>query len=734
MLVFLAPLALFGMGLLIVPILAHLFKPRRVRVIPFSSLRWLRASRHKLSRRLQWHQLLLFLLRAGFLTLLVLTLAKPVMNSGGSIKVTNRVVVIDTGRTMAYAAPDRLSPIALANTAAAELIRENPGRIQTAVISANSRASILIPPTQDPGKYAQRLHLVQPEPSETDFSAVFRILPSLLSSGAEEKSTELVVLTDLMAASWSQGDIAHFMREFASPLHVRILDSGVSRPQNAWIAEAQLGAKTSNNSRILEVTLGASGDQAHDRVLRLSGIPGLPDQTRKVSLSPDHPGAVLFEIPSDAAITGAVARFTLEPHDALASDDVYWLPLVAQANLRILIVEPASTQIAELQPAFHLRIGLESLAAASHENIEITTRAPSALLPADLADTDVIIFSDIYPISDESMGTLMDRVREGAGLAVFMGPDLDKNFHNTKMHNPLTPEASLLPFEIIDSINSASGAQRLTGIQWEHPLLHNLSDPAYGDLADVSIRKFHNLRLDNNRSDLVVPACINGGAPAILSSGFGAGHVLVFNTTANDTWSDLPRRKSFVPVLDGMITHLAGAWRRRIFQNGEAVILPLPPGSGPAVVTAPSGRELPTSLRHVAGRQVLQLDAAPESGIYGLSLHTSSGQIKSNFVVQPGRRTSPMQRISENTLRQWWAPAHLEVTAADPYAVTGMSVPWQKSFGPWLLLLALLVFLAEMALVHRACPKAPPPISEQASITSNGFFGPSPHSTRTSET
>ena len=50
---FLAPAALLGMALLAVPILLHLFKPKKVRRTPFSSLRWLRASQQRLSKRIQ---------------------------------------------------------------------------------------------------------------------------------------------------------------------------------------------------------------------------------------------------------------------------------------------------------------------------------------------------------------------------------------------------------------------------------------------------------------------------------------------------------------------------------------------------------------------------------------------------------------------------------------------------------------------------------------------------------
>src|SRR5260221_11578680 len=93
---FLAPAALIGVLLLAIPILVHLFKPRKMRQTPFSSLRWLKQTQQRLSRRIQWHQWLLFLMRAGLVVLLVLALAKPLIGRGGAPPV-DRILIVDAG-------------------------------------------------------------------------------------------------------------------------------------------------------------------------------------------------------------------------------------------------------------------------------------------------------------------------------------------------------------------------------------------------------------------------------------------------------------------------------------------------------------------------------------------------------------------------------------------------------------------------------------------------------------
>src|SRR5262245_30096352 len=118
---FLAPLALFGILLLALPIIVHLFKPRKMRQTPFSSLRWLKQTHQRLSRRIQWHQWLLFLLRAGVVTLLVLALAKPLIGWRGDNRTVDRFVIVDTSRSMAYQTEGVATPLAKTHELAAGL-------------------------------------------------------------------------------------------------------------------------------------------------------------------------------------------------------------------------------------------------------------------------------------------------------------------------------------------------------------------------------------------------------------------------------------------------------------------------------------------------------------------------------------------------------------------------------------------------------------------------------------
>ena len=131
---FLAPAAFFGLALLAIPIVVHLFKPRHVRQSPFSSLRWLHLTQQRMARRIQWHQVLLFLLRAAFLTLLVLALAQPLIAPGGGAIGVDRVLVIDVSASMGRRTEGRAAPIDTARELADRWLRQTRPPTRSAVL------------------------------------------------------------------------------------------------------------------------------------------------------------------------------------------------------------------------------------------------------------------------------------------------------------------------------------------------------------------------------------------------------------------------------------------------------------------------------------------------------------------------------------------------------------------------------------------------------------------------
>lgn len=717
-----------GLGLLAIPIVVHLFKPRRVRVVPFSSLRWLRASQHRLSRRIQWHQILLFLLRAALLTLLVLAAARPVWRGRGDEVSRDRFVIVDAGRTMGQATRDRPAPIERARFEAERILSETPGDSRATVLVVGAVPRALGPLSDVPGIYARLLRDLRAEGTETPVTAALRLIP-LLRRNADRQGDEieLVFLTPNLAAGWNQADIAAFLRETEAPVTVRVIDTGTDLMANAWIASAEMRQYGDRPpQRRVRVQLAAVGDRNQVRLLRMGGIEGMPDARREVSLVPGVTQWLEFDLPPAVDTERQVALLSLEPSDVLPDDDRYWLPLQPRGQQNILVIEPESTHVNELRPAYHLRMALATLAEMSPGRFSIGTRTPGELGENDLRVADLVFLVEPPALSDEQVALLREKVAAGSGLVVFLGPRTEVDFVNTALYNPLQPDEGLLTRQLGDAISLRAGRNlaRLVGMRWDHPVLNPFADPSYGDLATAEFSGYFRLSEATGEREQVL-ARLPDNTPAIVESVLGTGKIFLVNSTANDTWSDLPRRRGFLPLLDNLLAYQIGGAEGGRHRVGEVLRLAVPLAAREAELRlrGPRGQDLRFERQVQGGRELLLGSTLIEPGLYRLEYDTPAGDtVVEPFVVQSGRSASSLIPMEPSVLEQWWHPALFEAAVSDPDRASRHASFLRGLLEPWLIGLALLALLVETIYCCVLCPRANPRIVSDSVVSRRGFF------------
>lgn len=708
MLGFLTPAALFGLGLIGIPVLVHLFRPRKVRQTPFSSLRWLRSTRHRFSRRFQWHRLLLLAMRAAFLGFLILTLAKPIYSRPANPAGIDRFIVVDVSRSMNYTQTDGLRPIDTARKIVERMLTEPSARQRTTLVVAGSEARSVGPLVGDPRPYVPRLRATTAEASAADLSSALPLVQSMLDARRPGSDVELCFVTDHHVRNWSVGAITKFVKQIEMPLRVSVIDVGAAEAHNAWIAEARLIESEQTPQRTVRVRVGAVGHRTQQRLVHLAGVAGMPAVSRSIRFEGQDHATVEFDVPSQVTLKGQVATIRIEPGDALPDDDTYWLNLDASPAIDVLLLAAETDRIEQLQPAFHLGTALDALASSVPRMVHLTRRTPTNVLAPQITAADVVIMADVPVLADAAFEALERNVIDGGSLVVFLGPTLDRRFYNTAMHDPDRTSRCLLPMRVGDSIvtSSDAGPARLARVERTHPLFDNLIDPIYGDLAQTRFSTYRRLELVDRRGRAQVLATIGDSMPALVEWPCGIGKVVVFNTTANDTWSDLARRKSFVPLVDRLLWYLTGGTRRNTFGVGERIIVAIPGGvrDVDVSVTTPIGNTIRPTARVHGGRTVIHLDGQHEAGVYRVKVTAPSGTTHLPFVVQPDGSDSVLVRADQDDVASWWAPVPVRVSRPDPVTAKIDASETRITLEPWLIALACAVLLAEMVLVHRFCP------------------------------
>lgn len=706
---FLAPAALFGLALLAIPVVIHLFQPRRVRETPFSSLRWLIQTKQRLARKIKWHQLLLLLIRAAFVIMIVLALARPQFsgNTATATATVERFIVLDTSRSMAYRTAGDKSPFETGQHLAGDIIKRRQAGDRIAVLLTDTRTRILTPLTEDPEFSLLEVERAKAGVAGTDLGSALSVVESMLPQCRKNASIELHIITDNHTGSWSPADVQSFVAAVARPIRVQVLQVGPRSPANAWIADARVRETGENDKTMLTVEVACSGETIQQRDIRISDSSGREDRTLSVELKPGGGKQVTFSISSMANEENKIIKIQLEPPDSLPEDDTFYVDLSSSGRLRVLLIEPATSRIASLRPGFHLKAALAALSQRRHE-IDLTIQAPGELTHADILDADIIILADVASLSAFNVAALDTRVKAGAGLAIFLGPQVERQTYNSGMHNPLTPQESLLPLPLLPARDAANGFAALRNVDWTHPLFAGLLDPKLGDIALTRARRFFTFDREALENAFVV-GWFDNDAPAVIEHTPGTGRVLIFNTTANDTWSDLPRRSSFVPLVDQILSHLGGGTRTRQFTADEPIAFVATGIREDETVSieAPNGAHFQPTINTVNGRTVVRVGDVTQTGVFR-AIPSQDPVRAVQFIVQPGVTDSIPTPIDTELLASWWGATDFAVVDSAGYNRKPLSDTVHRALWPWLTGLACLLLLVEMYLVHRACPRINP--------------------------
>src|SRR5262249_7516536 len=281
-------------------------------------LRWLKETHQRLSRRIQWHQWLLFLMRAGCILLLVLALAKPLLGLWGARSV-DRFVIVDASCSMGYQAQDQPTPLERATDLASRYVQGSRVGDRTAVILAGSSPRLPAPPEADATPALPALKSLRASQSDGSLSAALPLVRSLLPR-QKDRDVEIVFVTDNLKGRWQEPDVRSFLSDVPNPVRVKVVETGTNPAPNAWIADARAFRFGPDEDRWILALVGCNSESNVSRSVRLTGIAGLGDDKQTVNLKPGQLARVEFRIPASINLQGQVAELRLEPADALPSD------------------------------------------------------------------------------------------------------------------------------------------------------------------------------------------------------------------------------------------------------------------------------------------------------------------------------------------------------------------------------------------------------------------------------
>src|SRR5512132_2061865 len=530
---FLAPAFLAGLAAIAVPVIIHLIHRERKVVIEFPSLMFLQRIPYRSVRRQKIRHLLLLLLRCLALALLVAAFARPfferrhpVISSTGAREV---VVLLDRSSSMGYG--DRWTR---AKDAARKVVNGMSAGDRATLVLFGSEASVASEPMATPNRIVAAINAAKLSSEGTRYGAALKLASQIIGASTLPRR-EVVLISDYQKIGWANHNEVVF-------------------PRGTVVTPVDVGAAGSSDVAVSQVTTDRDSAGQRDRVTvaaRLINTGGAPRtvsatlaiggrdvETKRVAVEASSAQQVAFA--SIAIPPGATKGLVRITPDSLTQDDVLDFTIAPDEAVPVLIIEPSNPR--ENQSLFLSR----ALAIGDRPSFRVDVKRIDALTPRDFDGRALVVLDEVAPPAGPVGERLRALVDGGGGIVVVPGGSRTEAWP--------TEWRTLLPATIgpvVDRTGDAGGT--LSSVDYGHPIFELFNAPRSGDFSTARFDRYRALTPQAGGS---VIARFDDSSPALVERAVGTGKIIVWASSFDAYWTNLPLQPVFLPFVHQLGKHV----------------------------------------------------------------------------------------------------------------------------------------------------------------------------------
>ena len=684
-LTFLAPLFLLGLVAVAVPVIVHLVNRERRTAVAFPSLMFLRRVPFRSVRRQRIRHWALFTLRCLALALLALAFARPFLDresrnaSAAGAGPRELVVLLDRSYSMAYG--DRWSR---ATAAAERAIAGIRAADRATLVLFDHEAIATAGPTGDVAVVRTAISDARPGVGSTRYAPALAVAQQL-TDRAERPRREVVLISDFQRAGWDGQELPRL----AAPATLTTVDIGDSTTANTLVTGVDVSrdARDGIDRAIVAARIARQGDRAVPGARATLELNGREVEAKQVTLPASGVTSVTFApvaVP-DATTRGTVRVSGPASDDRLPVDDVFHFVIARAQVVSVLLIE--SPGVPPTRTMFLPR----ALGIGDRPAFGVVQRRSDRVTAADVDAARVVILHGTGMPAGAVGDRIRTLVRGGGGLIVALGEN-----GGTRAWSATS---ELLPGavgEIID--RSAERGGTMGSLDRNHPALESFRGTRSGDFTSARYLRYRAL---SPASTDAVLARFDDGSVALAERRIGDGRVLVFSSTFDGYWNDLPVQPVFLPLVQSLVRHAAGWTPQRPSETvGTVMAVSEPVAREELVAIAPSGERTrwseTDSVRSLALR---------EQGFYEVRGADAVAATRI-IAVNPDATESELGTFAPDELARAVSPAGAVATTVAGVTTLSVAEREQRQTLWWYVLVAALLLLAAESLLSNRLSRA----------------------------
>jgi hypothetical protein len=549
-----------GLAAITAPILIHLLLRRKSQRMRFSTVQFFLKQDEQSMRKRKLRNLLLLATRVLLFTLIALAFARPFL-PGGAIPPDEGdrrelVILLDTSASMQAASPGGVQWTRAVEAARKELEKLKMND-RAALITCSTRAELIS--EFAPASVVQtKLEAVKPSFGKAQLDEGLRQATKVLATANPNSKVEICIISDLQRSGVENVSSTPLPREVA----VRIVDLGERFIPNVAVTSLQL---ESTEESTPQATITSFSDEAVTGGYKLQ-IDGKEVFAGNVTLGAGAVTNIPLAVPALAPGWHS-AEFGLGIKDSMKADDIAYATIFVPKPVHGLVVEPRTVSQVFLEESYFVATALNPVREAGQLSSSRFTYAKTNAeqLPTRLKTVpgqplvEYLVLPGLKSLSAEASTRIQEFVRSGGGLIIFLGPGTSAI--------TLSKLGEILPAQIgkIETSREADKGWRVTQFDKASAIFAAFREPNSGNL---SIPEFTERFTLTPAADSSIVAQFQDGTPFVVARQAGDGRVVLVNSSADTSWTDWQKRKSFVPWLHATARYVT---RRDLPHEREAL-------------------------------------------------------------------------------------------------------------------------------------------------------------------
>jgi hypothetical protein len=655
---FLNPIILFAAGAAVLfPLLIHLFNRQKVKKIYFSSLLFLRSLEKTRMRRVKIKEYLLLLIRSLIILLVVVAFARPAIRGGFASKVgahakTSTVILLDDSYSMRYETKEG-SLFDLAKKKAREIISQlKEGDEASLIPFASEPEARSEKPTYDFKSLSKQLDEILPSYQVTDVGKALKKAFEILKS-SKNLNKEIYLISDMESSGWSYGSWGYFTDKSFSSLESRkvklyLLDVWTDPKENLCIEKIDFGNQLIEKGKPFQIKAQVANFTSQAVKNLLVGLYLDGRRVSQTDVDVERGGKATVEFMHTVENAGSHTGFFEITDDNLMIDNRRYFAFKIPEKIEVLLVGERQ------RDTYHLKLALNPQP-ESDAGMVVSEVDRNSLAGIDFNKYKVVIFSNLSRLSDVDLTNLEGFVKRGGGVLFILGNNVDPDFYAQQiakrffaldLKTPLTPTKNVGGFFTLEKID------------WEHPIFQVYQSVENKEIPQIKFSSLFELPQSEN---VKIISRFSLGKPALIEKSEGAGKVLLFATSLEESESDLVLHPFFVPFVNRTVEYLASDLSRlsEDFLVGSKIERELDPALIGSLRSLQGGKEIklvdPENLETFVApivqkdRLIIKLQDADKPGIY--EIKTKEGVVD-RFAVNIDPKDSDPQKIEKSEIEK----------------------------------------------------------------------------------